>query len=137
MIMDLRHKPYRRVDRKALADIAEFCKLNFNISIFKKSFIKDVVVLDYYSHEKSVDELHTLDVLYNSLLDDELYLIYSNVSDKPRICCKAVELWEFTSDGKNPNIWLYHPKIGMITWNCRTGCALIRPASTDNFNWDA
>lgn len=129
MRLYLRHKPYRDIDRKALVDIAKFCKQNFNINIFEKSFAKRVIVLDYYTKALSSDELYTLDVMYNTMFDASLYLIYSNVSELIT-CCPVDELWEFTSDGKNPNIWLQHPKIGTIAWNCRTGCTLIRPAST-------
>ena len=136
-MMDLRCKLYRGMDRKALADIAEFCKQDFDVNIFKKSFAKDVTVLDYYSKELSSEELDALDLRYNELFDAELYLVYSNASGKPRICCRADQLWEFTSDGKNANIWFSHAVLGTIAWNCRTGCALVRPATEANLNeWE-
>ena len=134
MILDLRHKVYRHMDRHALAEIAEFCKQEFGCNIFKKTFIEHVTVLDYYTSELSSEELDVLDTQFNKLFNEESYLVYSNVDGKPRICCKAAQLWDFTSDGKNPNIWLYHNILGTVSWNCRTGCTLIRPATEDNLN---
>ena len=134
MILDFRHKLYRGMDRRALREIAEFCKQDFGMNIFKKSFIKDVTVLDYYSKELSSEELDALDLRYNKLFDAGEYLVYSNASSKPRICCKADQLWEFTSDGKNPNIWFHHAILGTIAWNCRTGCTLVRPATEAELN---
>ena len=134
MIWDLRAKICSKMDRMALTEIAEFIKQEFNVNIFKKECIKHVTVLDYYSQEMSSEELEALDLIYNKLFDAELYLIHSNVSSKPRIACKAADIWEFTSDSKNPNIWFYHDILGTITWNCRTGCMLVLPATEDNLN---
>ena len=134
MILDLRHKVYRHMDRGALAEIALFCKQEFGINIFKKWFVKDVIVLDYYTGELSTEALEALDVQFNKLFNEDSYLVYSNIDDKPRICCKAEQLWDFTSDGKNPNIWFYHAILGTIAWNCRTGCTLVRPATPYNLS---
>lgn len=123
MIANKRPRIYRQVDLAVLKALNLALKRD-GLSMFSPGFISKARLVDFTGDLDEETWLKRNDELDECLIHD-CYTIADEV-------CIRSELWDFTSDGKNPNVYLFYRlgETGEVgyAWNPVTGVSKFEPA---------